>query len=80
VAGPFNLGNVVVRGSIRVDPKTAQPTIVSDPFPQFVGNTGIPTDVRRVDVTLDRPGFTFNPTSCEGVTVELVATRSSSTA
>ncbi len=63
-AGPFHLGNVVVRGSIRVDSHTAQATIVSDPFPQFVGSTGIPTDVRRVDVTLDRPGFTFNPTSC----------------
>ncbi len=63
-AGPFHLGNVVVRGSIRIDPHTAQPTIVSDPFPRFVGSTGIPTDIRRVDVTLDRPGFTFNPTSC----------------
>jgi hypothetical protein len=64
-AGPFHLGNVVVRGSIGIDPHTAQPTIVSDPFPQFVGSTGIPTDIRRVDVTLDRPGFTFNPTNCE---------------
>ncbi len=63
-AGPFHLGNVVVRGSIRIDPRTAQPTVVSDPFPQFVGSTGIPTDIRRVDVTLDRPGFSFNPTSC----------------
>ena len=65
VAGPFNLGNVVVRGSIRIDPRTAQATVVSDPFPQFVGSTGIPTDVRRVDVTLDRPGFMFNPTNCD---------------
>ena len=63
-AGPFKLGNVVVRGSIRIDPRTAQATVVSDPFPQFVGSTGIPTDVRRVDVTLDRPGFSFNPTNC----------------
>jgi uncharacterized repeat protein (TIGR01451 family) len=64
VAGPFNLGNVVVRGSIRIDPHTAQPTVVSDPFPQFVKQTGIPTDVKRIDVLLDRPGFTFNPTNC----------------
>jgi uncharacterized repeat protein (TIGR01451 family) len=64
VAGPFNLGNVVVRGSIRVDARTAQPTVVSDPFPLFVKGTGIPTDVRRVDVSVDRPGFTFNPTNC----------------
>lgn len=64
-AGPFHLGNVVVRGAIRIDPHTAQATIVSDPFPQFVGTTGIPTAIRRVDVNLDRPGFMFNPTSCE---------------
>ncbi len=63
-AGPFKLGNVVAARSIRIDPRTAQPTIVSDPFPQFVGSTGIPTDIRRVDVTLDRPGFSFNPTNC----------------
>jgi hypothetical protein len=65
VAGPFHLGNVIVRGSIRVDPTTAQPTIVSDAFPQFVGNTGIPSDIRRVDIHLDRSGFSFNPTSCD---------------
>jgi uncharacterized repeat protein (TIGR01451 family) len=69
VAGPFNLGNVIVRGSIRIDPRTAQATVASDPFPRFVGNTGIPTDVRRVDVTLDRPGFSFNPTSCEAESI-----------
>jgi hypothetical protein len=65
VAGPFNLGNVVIRGSIRVDSSTAQATAISDPFPQFVGQTGVPADVRRIDVTLDRPGFTFNPTNCK---------------
>jgi hypothetical protein len=63
-AGPFHLGNVVVRGSIRIDPHTAQATVISDPFPQYVNGTGIPTDVRRVDVVLDRPGFAFNPTNC----------------
>jgi hypothetical protein len=65
IAGPFNLGNVVVRGSIRIDPVTAQASVVSDPFPRFVGSTGVPTDVRRVDVVLDRPGFSFAPTGCE---------------
>ena len=64
VAGPFNLGNVVVRGSIRIDPHTAQPTVVSDSFPRFVKQTGIPTEIRRVDVNLDRSNFTFNPTNC----------------
>jgi hypothetical protein len=62
VAGPLNLGTVVVRQSLRIDPHTAQVTDVSDPFPTILD--GIPLRVRRVDVTLDRPGFTFNPTSC----------------
>jgi hypothetical protein len=80
VAGPFNLGDVVVRGSIRVNPTTGQATVVSDPFPQFVNNTGIPTDVRRVDVNVDRPGFTLNPTNCSplSVTAKLTSTQGAS--
>ncbi len=67
VAGPFNLGTVAVRGSIRIDPHTAQATVVSDPFPQIL--QGIPTHLRRVDVSLDRPNFTFNPTNCEPLSI-----------
>ncbi len=62
IAGPFNFGTVVVRQSIRIDPITAQVTDVSDPFPTIID--GIPLRLRRVDVILNRPGFTFNPTSC----------------
>jgi hypothetical protein len=69
VAGPFDLGNVVVRGSIRVNPTTGQATVVSDPFPRYVNETGIPTDVRRVDVMVDRPDFTLNPTNCSALSV-----------
>jgi hypothetical protein len=67
VAGPFNLGTVVVRQSLRVDSHTAQVTAVSDPLPTIL--QGIPLRVRRVDVTLDRPGFTFNPTNCTPMAV-----------
>jgi uncharacterized repeat protein (TIGR01451 family) len=67
VAGPFNLGNVVVRAAIQVDPHTAQITVVSDPLPTIL--QGIPLDVRTVNVTIDRPSFMFNPTSCEPFTV-----------
>ena len=62
VAGPFNLGTVVVRGAIRVNPFTAQATVVSDQFPTIL--QGVPLHLKRVAVTLDRPGFTFNPTNC----------------
>jgi hypothetical protein len=63
VAGPFDFGTVVVRQSIRIDPRTARVTDVSDAFPTIID--GIPLRLRRVDVILDRPQFTFNPTSCE---------------
>jgi hypothetical protein len=62
IAGPYNFGTVVVRQSIRIDKETAQVTDVSDPFPTIIA--GIPLRLRRVDVTLNRPGFTFNPTNC----------------
>jgi hypothetical protein len=67
VAGPFNLGNVVVRAAVHVDPHTAQITVVSDSLPTIL--QGIPLDVRTVNVAIDRPGFMFNPTSCEPLTV-----------
>ncbi len=66
-AGPIDLGNVVVHASIRIDPRTSQASIVADPVPQIL--QGIPTDVRRIEVTLDRPGFTLNPTNCDPLTL-----------
>jgi hypothetical protein len=62
-AGPFDLGNVNVRSRIEVDPSTAAVTITSDPFPTFV--RGVPAQIKQITVTIDRPNFQFNPTSCE---------------
>jgi hypothetical protein len=78
VAGPFNLGNVVVRAAIGIDPHTAQPTIASDPLPTILD--GVPLQLRVVSVTIDRPGFMFNPTSCEplAVTGTLTSTQGAS--
>ncbi len=61
-AGPFNLGNVVVRAAIHVDRNTSVLTVVSDPFPQIID--GVPLRIKTVSVTIDRPGFMFNPTNC----------------
>jgi hypothetical protein len=63
IAGPFDLGSVVVRIAAYLDPVTAQVRAVSDPFPQIL--QGIPVDVRSVAVKANRPNFTLNPTSCE---------------
>jgi hypothetical protein len=61
-AGPFNLGTVVVRAGLFVNPDTAQVTVKSDPLPTIL--MGIPLDIQRLSVTIDRPGFIINPTSC----------------
>ncbi len=68
VAGPFNLGNVVVRAKIEVDPNTAALTVTSDPLPQIID--GIPLRLRTANVTVDRPGFIFNPTDCAQLHIE----------
>jgi len=61
-AGPFDLGTVVVRVALFVDPETAQVHAVSDPIPHVFG--GALLDIRSVSVKLDRPKFSLNPTNC----------------
>jgi hypothetical protein len=66
-AGPFNLGTVIVRATIRINPNTSQISVVSDAMPTSL--QGIPLDVRSVEVAIDREGFMFNPTDCEPLTI-----------
>ena len=68
VAGPFDLGTVVTRVALNIDPATAQIHAVSDPLPTI--REGIPLDLRSVEVKLDRSNFTLNPTSCEAMAVQ----------
>ncbi len=66
-AGPFDLGQVVVRAKIEVDPITAQLTVTTDSSGPYAIPTildGIPLQIKHVNVTINRPGFTFNPTNC----------------
>jgi hypothetical protein len=72
IAGPFNLGTVVVRASIAVDPYTSQLTITTDPLPSILD--GVPTDLRTINAVIDRPGFMFNPTNCSPQTFSGIAT------
>jgi hypothetical protein len=62
-AGPFDLGTVVVRVALQVNPETAQVTAVSDPIPDVFG--GAQLSIRSVALDLDKSEFTLNPTSCE---------------
>jgi hypothetical protein len=68
VAGPFDLGTVVVRNALKIDPETAKITAVSDPIPTILH--GVLLDIRNISVDLDRPGFILNPTSCKAMAVD----------
>jgi hypothetical protein len=85
VAGPFNLNQnggktpITVRGAIHINSETAQATVTSDPFPELIPGTGVPTDIREVTVTLDRSGFTFNPTNCSPLNITATLTSTTGT-
>jgi hypothetical protein len=63
VAGPFDLGVVVVRVALNVNPETAQVDAVSDAIPDVFG--GVKLDLRSIDLTIYRKRFMLNPTSCK---------------
>ena len=77
-AGPYDLEAgtpcdcVVVRAKIEVDPHTAALTITSDnsgPYKIPTILKGIPLEIQHVNVTINRPGFTFNPTNCNPMSI-----------
>jgi hypothetical protein len=79
-AGPFDLEHdtsnpaqhpacdcLVVRAKLEVNPTTAALTAATDPsgpyaIPHLID--GVPVQIKKVNVTINRPGFTFNPTNC----------------
>jgi hypothetical protein len=66
VAGPFDVGTVVTREALEINPRTGQVSADgahSDPIPHILA--GIPLLVRDIQVHADRPEFTLNPTSCD---------------
>jgi hypothetical protein len=65
VAGPFDLGTVVVQQGLDLNPTTGIAEVKGSPgsIPRFL--QGIPLALRDVRVAVDRPGFTLNPTNCE---------------
>jgi len=83
-AGPFDLEDtsrnhppcdcIVVRAKVEVNPYTAQLKIVGDPLPTML--EGIPLQIQHVNVTADRPNFTFNPTNCNKLQIKGTMTSS----
>lgn len=62
-AGPFDLGVVVVRVALFVEPETAQIHAVSDVIPDVFG--GVKLDLRSIDLNIYRKKFMLNPTNCK---------------
>jgi hypothetical protein len=82
VAGPFNLGLVVVRARIDVNPETSTLTVTTDetgPYalPQII--FGVPLRLQRITVDINRPGFMFNPTNCAPQQITAVISGSQNT-
>lgn len=71
VAGPFDVGTVVIQEALRVNPETAQVEVdggAGAPIPYIL--KGIPLRLRDLRVFVDRPEFTLNATSCEPMQVD----------
>jgi uncharacterized repeat protein (TIGR01451 family) len=68
--GPFDLGTVVIRFALQINPITAQAEIDaagSEPIPHII--RGIVVHVRDIRVYIDRPNFIINPTSCNRMSI-----------
>ncbi len=64
--GPFDLGTVVIRFALEINPETGVVTVdakTSDPIPHIID--GIVIHVRDIHVYIDRPNFMINPTNCD---------------
>jgi hypothetical protein len=75
VVGPFDLGTVVIRFGLHIDPRTAQVSVdptASEPIPTIID--GIVTHVRDIRVYITRPNFMLNPTSCQPTSISSTLT------
>jgi hypothetical protein len=68
LAGPYDYGTVVIRVALHIDPLTAQVSAASETMPQIIG--GIPIRMRSIQVNIDKPNFTINPTNCSPFSVD----------
>ncbi len=65
--GPFDLGDVIVRAALEINPQTSAVTVVTGPLPEML--QGVPALARSVTVEINRPEFIFNPTNCDPETI-----------
>ena len=61
--GPLDLGQVVVLNRITLRPEDTGVDATTSTIPNIL--EGVPLHVRKIEITVDRPGFFINPTGCE---------------
>lgn len=66
--GPFDFGTMSFRGAATVDGRTGRVSVSTDPLPESI--EGIPVRFQAVELSIDRPGFLRNPTSCHPGSVD----------
>jgi hypothetical protein len=79
--GPFDLGNVVVREALRINPANAIVTVdgaSSEPIPRIL--KGIVVHLREVHIFVNRKAFVENPTNCEQLALTAQVGSATSTA
>jgi hypothetical protein len=71
IAGPFDLGDVVVRVPFFLDPETAQIHPKTSDLPDIYGGTKL--DIRSIFLNINRKDFTLNGTNCrKGATAGVI--------
>ncbi|HUB75184.1 MAG TPA: hypothetical protein VL979_14265 [Solirubrobacteraceae bacterium] len=67
-AGPFNLGDVNVLSTITINETTAAVTAKTvNPIPTILD--GVPSQLKKIEIAVNRASFEFNPTNCEGLSI-----------
>jgi hypothetical protein len=74
LAGPFNLGTVVTRAAISVEPHSGR-VIANSSLPTIV--KGVPLRLKSLSVAVNRPSFLLNPTSCGPLATDSTLTSTS---
>jgi hypothetical protein len=71
--GPYDLGTIMVREPLLLDPRTGALAIGrgGDPLPLLID--GFPLRLRGVELDFDRPELIRNPTSCRTLAVRAIA-------
>lgn len=68
--GPFDLQEgrpIVIRARLEINPATAALTITTAAIPRVI--EGLPLQIKHLNITIGRQGFTFNPTSCNPLSI-----------